>query len=443
MKKTWFEVKAQAGKPAEIFVYQEIGAFGIGADQFIAAVKAQGDVEAIDLHINSPGGDAFAAAAMYLALKRHPAAVTVYVDGLAASAASVLAMVGDKIIMPSNTIMMIHNPLGGAFGESDDLRDYADALDKIKLTLIAAYRRSGKSDEEIARIMDAETWYTAEEAKENGFADEVIEAMDVAAFFDLSKFQNPPAALQRPPAAPPPEPAPPPTPQPSGADPAVIARAEKIVQAEDQKKIRTAALSTAAAIVQACADAGHPELAGGFLSRGLSLDQVKAELAKPENVSSAAAQFAAAQVQEIYTICNKAGVPGMAEDFIAKGATVEQVRDRLKDADKIRARCAAAKMPHRAASYIKAGVTPEEVGAKLMEIRLAMDGPEIDNHIGPDGERSAPRINSRAILDRYGSTRPMSAAELYARRNAGAKSRDELLIDAIAEKVAERQRRRW
>jgi ATP-dependent Clp protease, protease subunit len=198
--KTWFSIKARAAStagPAEIYIFDELGAFGIRADRFIEALKALGDVANIALHVNSPGGDPFAAASMYLALKRHPATVTAYNDGLVASAASVVLMAGDRIIAPENTMLMIHDPVGGVFGTADDMREFASAMDKIKQTILTAYRRSGKTDEELSAIMSAETWYTATEAKAAGFVDEISKEIQVAACFDLHKFGRPPAARAR------------------------------------------------------------------------------------------------------------------------------------------------------------------------------------------------------------------------------------------------------
>jgi ATP-dependent protease ClpP protease subunit len=111
--KSWFSIQSKKAGTAEIYIYDELGAFGIRADQFIEALKAKGDVSEIALHINSPGGDPFTAAPMYLALKRHRAKVTAYNDGLVASAASIVLMAGDHIVMAENTMLMIHDPIGG------------------------------------------------------------------------------------------------------------------------------------------------------------------------------------------------------------------------------------------------------------------------------------------------------------------------------------------
>jgi ATP-dependent protease ClpP protease subunit len=111
----------------------------VTAKQFVNDLKALGDVTHINLHINSPGGDVFDGIAIFNALKHHGAAITVHIDGLAASMASVIAMVGNPVIMPENTMMMIHKPWGFAGGDANDMRDYADLLDKVESVLIPAY----------------------------------------------------------------------------------------------------------------------------------------------------------------------------------------------------------------------------------------------------------------------------------------------------------------
>jgi HK97 family phage major capsid protein/ATP-dependent Clp endopeptidase proteolytic subunit ClpP len=196
---------------AEILIYEEIGRDfwdeGIGAKQFVEDLKALGDLNKITLRINSPGGSVFEGNAIYNALVMHKATIEVYIDGLAASIASVIAMAGvksdtkpnNKIIMPANSMLMIHDPWMMAQGSAEDMRKAAEALDKIKLSIIASYRaKTGLSDEEIADIMSAETWLTAYEALEKGFCDEVTEAAEMAACskFNLSGFKNVPAPLR-------------------------------------------------------------------------------------------------------------------------------------------------------------------------------------------------------------------------------------------------------
>jgi ATP-dependent protease ClpP protease subunit len=173
-------VKAKDEIEAEVLLYDEIGEWwGKSAKDFVKEIKDLGDVSKITLRINSAGGEVFDAQAMYSYLRTHRAYKTVRIDGLAASAASFLAMVGDKIIMPINAIMMIHNPATFAWGEAKDMRKAADFLDKVRDIFAAVYVvKTGLDDEKIKSMMDEETWMSADEALSLGFCDET----DAAAY---------------------------------------------------------------------------------------------------------------------------------------------------------------------------------------------------------------------------------------------------------------------
>lgn len=197
------------GDAAEIFIYEPIGDFGWGdgvsASRFVEDLRALGDVEGITVRLNSPGGYVFDGHAIYSALKAHEAPVTVYVDGLAASMASVIAMAADpgRLVMRENAMMMIHKPWSVAVGNADDMRKEADTLDQIQKSIVAAYRsRTELTDEELEAAMAAETWMTAEEAVEFGFADSTDQPLAVAASVDLSRFGNAPASKMAVPALP-------------------------------------------------------------------------------------------------------------------------------------------------------------------------------------------------------------------------------------------------
>lgn len=183
--KTWFSMKAES---AEISIFDEIGVWGVTAKNFIDEL---GTITAKDitLSINSPGGSVFDAIAIYNALRAKDAKVTVRVLGVAASAASLIAMAGDKIIMPENTYMMIHNPIGGCFGNAEDMRELADVLDKIGESIVATYvARTGKTTEEVKALLAEDTWFTAAEAVEMGFADETEAVLKIAASFDIDRL---------------------------------------------------------------------------------------------------------------------------------------------------------------------------------------------------------------------------------------------------------------
>lgn len=188
---SWFRMQASNNSEADIFIYDEIGYWGVTAKQFVNDLRALGDVTHINLYINSPGGDVFDGIAIYNALKHHGAAITVHIDGLAASMASVIAMVGNPVIMPENTMMMIHKPWGFAGGDASDMRDYADLLDKVESVLIPAYaQKTGKSTEEIAAMLEDETWMNGSECLELGFADQVTPSLQAMACIHSKRIEE-------------------------------------------------------------------------------------------------------------------------------------------------------------------------------------------------------------------------------------------------------------
>ncbi|MBF0308121.1 MAG: Clp protease ClpP [Magnetococcales bacterium] len=203
-KRNWFNMAAKAAqngkKTAEIAIYGPImdekwSDEEVAPVDFAAELKALGDVEQIDLRINSPGGSVFAGFAIHNMLVRHPAKVVAHVDGLAASIASVIAMAGDEIHMPANALMMIHDPSGMVWGGASDMRKMADSLDKITEGIVASYQRhSGKTIEEIKALMAAETWMTGNDAVALGFATHAGKPVKVSNDWDLSQFRHPPVA---------------------------------------------------------------------------------------------------------------------------------------------------------------------------------------------------------------------------------------------------------
>jgi len=196
---SWYQMKNQNGT-AELMIYEEIGFWGITAQQFARDLAALGRVTKIEARIHSPGGDVFEGMAIYNLLKGHPAHKVCHIDGLAASMASVIAMAFDEIIMPENAMMMIHKPWGGTIGDADDMRKYADLLDKVESTLIGAYKtKTGLSDEELQALLADETWLTGAEAVAKGFADTLVQPLQMAAQLNskrLKDFKNMPEALK-------------------------------------------------------------------------------------------------------------------------------------------------------------------------------------------------------------------------------------------------------
>lgn len=188
---------------AEIVLYDEIGGWwGVTAEQFrqeLAGISAK----TIHLRINSPGGSVFEALAMYNALREHEARVISHVDGLAASAATVVALGADEVHMAANAFFMIHEPWVLSMGNADQLRKDADLLDKITGSIVGMYRQKTQaSDDEVREWMEAETWFNADEAKAAGFVDLIDNgeeedlAAEAAALFDLSIYSKVPDALR-------------------------------------------------------------------------------------------------------------------------------------------------------------------------------------------------------------------------------------------------------
>ncbi len=173
MGKTWYRMTNLAGDRSEVMLYDEVGAWGVTASDFVkdlGAIKAKH----IDLRLNSPGGEVFDGLAIYSALKRHPADVTVHIDGLAASITSVIAMAGDQIQIDRHAQMMIHEAHAVAVGNTKDMTSMAKLLDDYSNTIASIYaERAGGSVAEWRERMKAETWFSAKEAVTAGLADEV------------------------------------------------------------------------------------------------------------------------------------------------------------------------------------------------------------------------------------------------------------------------------
>lgn len=196
----WFRIaraEAEDDDSADVYLYDVIDSwFGVNANDFVRELAAL-DVSQINLYINSPGGSVYDGLAILNAVRRHKANVTVYVDGLAASAASFIAMGGNEIVMGRNSEMMIHDAWGICFGNAADMRELGDQLDKISDNLASIYAEKAGGDVKKWRdAMLAETWYSAEEAVAAGLADRVDEAAskddDTGAQdrFDLSIFAH-------------------------------------------------------------------------------------------------------------------------------------------------------------------------------------------------------------------------------------------------------------
>ena len=194
---SWYSITNEAtteGAPtrAKVNIFDAIGGWwGVSAAEFVERLDAL-DVDEVEVHVNSPGGAVWDGIAIMNALKAHRAKVIMIVDGLAASAASIVVMAGDEVVMAEGSQMMVHQASGGVWGNADYIRDMAAILDKIDNNLAGIYaRRTGGTRASWRDLMRAETWYNADEAVEAGLADRAdasLEAIDAEASFDLSVF---------------------------------------------------------------------------------------------------------------------------------------------------------------------------------------------------------------------------------------------------------------
>jgi ATP-dependent Clp protease protease subunit len=297
----WYTMKAEDGS-AEIVIYDEIGQSWWGeetvsAKQFLDDLNALGDVSAITLRINSPGGDVFDGVAIHNSIKNHKATVTAHVDGIAASAASFIAMAADKVVMPANSFLLIHGASGISFGNADDMRAVADDLDRIDKSLTATYVARAKSTTaKVKALMKEDRLMDAAEAKQWGFADEVTSEKKMAANFSLRLL--PKAAAERfraetgngevetPPPAPEPEvpeavPVPPPVPPapaetPADAPPAASATVVTLDTAKQQGIDEHR--KYVASVTDLCTLAQMPERVGAYVRANKPVDQVRKEL---------------------------------------------------------------------------------------------------------------------------------------------------------------------
>ena len=307
--KHWYSLKASGEaetRSIEVYVYGEIGTWGITANQFVRDLAAMDDgVSPIVVAFNSIGGDLFDGLAIHNALSRLGERCTGRVDALAASAASVAVCGAHKVVIASNAILMIHNPYTYASGDAEDLRRVAAVLDQATEVIIAAYKSKAPNIDEVElrRLVNAETWLTASEAVALGLADEVGAGLTVKACVGqgsvLQRYQHAPQALlaQL-------EESPEPTPEPivpEPAKPAVV----------DSAKL-------ALLITQSCNTAGISNLIESLISTTNLVDE-------------ATVNAAITNAKAVRDLCVAARLPEFTQEFVAAGLNAEAVRGRLFD----------------------------------------------------------------------------------------------------------------
>ena len=306
--KTWYAVHASGEateRVIEVFVYGEIGAWGITANQFVQDLRALDDgVSPVVAAFNSIGGDLFDGLAMHNALSRLGERCTGRVDALAASAASVAVCGAHRVVIAANAMLMIHNPYTYAGGGAEDFRRVADVLDQTLEAIIAAYKAKAPDidEAELRRLVAAETWLTANEAVALGLADEVGDGIKVKACLGqgavLQRFQHAPAELvaqlDEPPEADPElEPVEPPL-VPPVVDSSklallitqrctaagIINLVEPLLKSIplESEEIVLAGLARAKAINDLCVAARLPEFSAEYVAAGLDAPAVRARL---------------------------------------------------------------------------------------------------------------------------------------------------------------------
>jgi len=303
--KSWYTLQASGEteqRSIEIFVYGEIGAWGVTANQFVQDLRAMDDgTSPIIVAFNSIGGDLFDGLAIHNALSRLGERCTGRIDALAASAASVAVCGAHRVVIAANAMLMIHNPYTFSAGDAEDFRRVADVLDQTLEAIIAAYKSKAPDIDEVElrRMVHAETWLTANEAVALGLADEVGDGLKVQACLGqgsvLQRFQHAPAELlaqlDDEPESEPSEPVDPPAPVLDAAKLALMVTqgcaaagisnlVEPLLKATklESEAVVQAALTKAKALHSLCVAARLPELAGGFICAGLDEAAVRARL---------------------------------------------------------------------------------------------------------------------------------------------------------------------
>lgn len=296
--KNWYTIKAaaKAGSPAEVSIHDEIGAWGVTARSFIADLKAQSaDAPSINLSINSPGGSVFDGLAIYNSLRGMGKPVNVTILGIAASMASVVAMAGTTISMPSNAMVMVHNAISGMYGDAEDLRDQADVLDKIDNSIVGIYvARTGKSEEDVRALMANDTFMSAAEALDAGFITAMTDEVKVTASFDIERMPENVQALF------------------------ATAAAATVVTAAVVTPPAAQARPTAAEIERICADAGP-----------VTQDLVAALVMDDKLADADALRAAAREAHEIIALCRVTGSPADATAHIRARRPLADVRAQI------------------------------------------------------------------------------------------------------------------
>ena len=380
----WYRItNAADGKAADLYVYDSIGKSWwddqtVTAKQFVADLAALPEsVETIRVHVNSPGGDVFDAVAIANALRNHKATVEMSIEGLAASAATIITSAGDTVRMARNSLLMIHNPHGFVMGPAGDMRKTADLLDKVRASIVATYQwRSKLGAEDLIALMDATTWMDGEQALANGFVTEIVDDVKAetvfrpAAIAHLGEVPEKHRPLVR-----------------------ALVRAEKpaVDPDEDTEKPKD--------------DAIEPDEGGGCPDGYEKGDDGMCHLVGKAKASKPAAAALIARA------CREQGFPEMTEGLLGLPmatvtakleAAARAKAEREARATAIRGLCATAKLPELAEGYIAGEMPVASVQAHLTTVTAKLDRVEIDARVPPPGDaRGGHGVTTESLWDDY------------------------------------------
>lgn len=343
---------------------------GFTSGDVVMALAEIEDSAEIDVHINSAGGIASEGAAIHALLSARSGTTNVVVEGIAASAASLIAMAGATVTMSAGAVMMIHDPAGMTWGTSDDHAKTIEGLEALATAYARVYAgKSGKTSDECRQIMKDERWFTPEQAVEEGFADATTEVKALAvAAFDYRMFAHAPKRL---------------TalaskknwslPETDVAATAASPRQQKEISMTDTTQAATSAAD---------------------------IDKAKADATAEATKTTTAA--------DIVDLCNTAGVPAMASALIREGLTLDQAKARTTSAGEIRTRVEAARKmqpkieANAAETFIAAGLSPAQVSEKLLEQITALQSPEITSaHQASTGEADEAKSEAGKVVASY------------------------------------------
>lgn len=340
----WYGIQgsAEGADAADVNIYDAIGAWydGVSAKQFLADLSALPEtVKTINLHVNSPGGDVFDAIAIANGLRAHRAKVLASIEGLAASAATIVTQGGsDEVLVADNAIVMIHDPYGFAMGTAKDMRDTAAALDRSRDAIVATYRRkSPLSAKKLETLMAETTWMSADEAIANGFADRKTKGLKAANTIDPEAiaalgaipepYREAVQSLQKPKhvdlvmaikvdAA--------------DVDAAVEKITESVVDAKvipEPEPVVVIPAASAEAVLALCREAGIQDLE--FASDIISCATQEADVRQLISAEKERRAAEAERRDQIISVCKLAGSGDLAEQYIKGGMPVELVKAQL------------------------------------------------------------------------------------------------------------------